>query len=261
MRWCAAIAVVLLAPSAMAGATPPPKLISNRETFDVSLERTAGYVVAARGRTVIEFHSGCSGYSTLQRSLSDVTDKDGDVSRGDFVVKVWESRDNRTMRFTLSNRTDGKLTEQHTGMAMLAANGGGAVKFTSHDQTFALPSGTMFPTAQTFEILRAAENGKTTVSRTIFQGGGKDGLLTATATIGARTSKTVEHPRDPAGVLKGVAAWPVLISYFSGDAQSPDSEIATRLYADGLLGSMSLIYPEYTLRATLVRVERLPSSC
>jgi hypothetical protein len=119
----------------------------------------------------------------------------------------------------------------------------------------------MFPTAQTFDILRAAENGKTTVSRTIFQGGAKDGLLTATATIGTRTSKTVEQPRDPAGVLKGVAAWPVLISYFSGDAESPDSEVATRLYANGLLGSMSLIYPEYTLRATLVRVERLPSTC
>ena len=245
------------------GAAPPIKLVSNRQTFDVSLERTSGSVVAARGRTVIEFRVTCDGYRTLQRSVADLVSAHGDVTRTDFSSQYWESRDGRTMRFEIANRQDGKITESQKGTAALISNGTGRVALASRNTTISLPLGTIFPTGETLEVLNAAMKGAASVTRTVYQGGGHGALYISTATIGPPLAKpdTTEDAKDASGMLKGVRAWPVLISFFPPDAETPDSEVATRMYANGLLGSLSLVYPDYTLRAHLTRVERLPSSC
>jgi hypothetical protein len=95
----------------------------------------------------------------------------------------------------------------------------------------------------------------------VFQGGGRSALVTAAVRIGHLPSKPREAAKDPAGLLKGGRAWPILISYFSNDGELPTSEVAAALCANGLLGSFSLVYPQFTLRAKLMRVERLASSC
>ena len=38
-------------------------------------------------------------------------------------------------------------------------------------------------------------------------------------------------------------------------------EIAARLYANGVIGSMSLIYSNYTLKASLTQLEPLTATC
>jgi hypothetical protein len=253
---------ILLAAGAF-HAAPSVKLVSNRETFDVSLERTSGSVVAAHGRTVIEFRALCDGYSTVQRSMADMVSAHGEATRTDFTTRYWESRDGRKMRFEIANRQNGKITDGQKGVAALISNGTGRVALASRHTVFSLPYGTLFPTGETLDILRAAVKGESSLTRTIYQGGNKSALHFSTATIGPplANANATEDVKDPAGMLRGVRAWPVLISFFSPDAEMPDSEIATRIYANGLLGSLSLVYPDYTLRARLTRVERLPSSC
>jgi len=244
------------------GAAPQIKLVSNRETFDVSLERATRSIVAARGRTAIEFRVACDGYSTIQRSIADLVNAQGDITRTDFSTRYWEARDGLSMRFEIVSRQDGKITDSQRGLASLVSNGTGTVTLERKDRAFSLPTGTLFPTRETFEILNAAVGGEGSLSRTMFQGGGKGAVYVSTATIGrSPTRPGAEDAKDSNGLLRGVKAWPVLISFFPPDAETPDSEIATHIYANGLLGSLSLVYPDYTLRAHLTRVERLPSSC
>src|ERR1041385_8541062 len=85
------------------GAAP----ISHRETYEMSLERTSGYLLTTRGRTVVETRSGCGSTHTLQRSLSDVTYKDGQPIRTDFVIETWENVDGRTLHFHVRNVQSG----------------------------------------------------------------------------------------------------------------------------------------------------------
>ncbi|MGH8324023.1 MAG: EipB family protein, partial [Steroidobacteraceae bacterium] len=65
------------------------------------------------------------------------------------------------------------------------------------------------------------------------------------------------------GLLKGVAAWPAIISYYphGSDDKPADYEMAYRLYANGVISQMSLIYPDFTLRADLVKLKPLRPAC
>ncbi|HEX3943555.1 MAG TPA: DUF1849 family protein [Rhizomicrobium sp.] len=249
------------ASAAFAENAPHTASLSAREVYDVSLARTSGYLFTARGRTVVETHAGCGGTHTVQRSILDVTYKDGQPIRTDFTIEAWESTDGRTLRFRVRNMQSGDGTEAHDGTAKLATDGQGHVTFTTKDKPFALPRGTMLPVAFSRAMLAAAQKGHDVDNHLVFQGGGPSALVTAAVKIGHPPSKSHETAKDPAGLLKGGAAWPILISYFSNDGESPTSEVATLLYANGLLGSFSLVYPQFTLRAKLMRVERLPSSC
>jgi hypothetical protein len=257
-----AMLAVLCASATGGRAAARSDLLSIREIYDVSLARTSGYLLSARGRTVVETRTGCyGGTRTLQRSLADVMYKDGQPIRTDFVTDTWESSDGRTLRFHVSNTQSGNGTEKHDGVARLAADGTGTVTFTSGGKPFALPRGTMFPGAFSRALLDAAVKGHDLANRPVVQGGGRSALLTAAARIGPRLVNAAETARDPNRLLKGAVAWPILISYFPADAELPASEVAAHLYANGVLGSLSLVYPQFTLRAKLVRIERLSSSC
>jgi hypothetical protein len=231
---------------------------SNREIYDVTLARTTGYLLTAHGRTVVETRAVCGGTSTLQRSLADVTYQTGESVRTDFITQTWESRDGRTLRFNVINTQSGNGSEKHAGVATLAINGAGRVTFASNDKPFALRPGTMFPQAFSRALLATAAKGQDLENRTLFQGGGRSALVTVAVRIGGRTANPRETAHDPDGLLKGVTAWPILMSDFPDQTELPAAEVATHLYANGLLGSVSFAYPQYTLRAKLVRIERLP---
>jgi EipB-like len=245
-----------------------PHLVSNRAVYNVSLEHTSGGgVVAARGRMAIEFRDTCDGWSTAQRLVEDLTDSQGSASRTDFFVTAWESKDGRTMRFDISNTHNGKNEGRQRGAATLALDGSGSVKLAQgKPQIFSLPKGTQFPTGQILEILDAAQASGSTARHIVFQGGDGSDVNFSTATIGNAVGDAAlarDRQADPSGTLRNVPAWPVLISYFplTSKAETPDYEIATHLFANGINGSMSLIYANYTLRATLVRVETLAPAC
>ena len=112
--FCAAVLGLWL----VAAAPAPVELASVRATYEVSLEHAlpAG-LVAVRGRTAIEFRNTCDGYETTQRFLADMTNAQGNVSRSDFAVTAWESRNGRAMRFDITNMVDGEVAERYKGRA------------------------------------------------------------------------------------------------------------------------------------------------
>jgi hypothetical protein len=261
-----ALAALVAALGLGAGA-PPPHLASYRAVYEVTLEHTSGGVLAAHGRMAVEFRDTCDGWATSQRLIADMTDSQGVLSRTDFFVTAWESKDGRTMRFDINNSHDGKVESRHRGSAQLAPDGSGHVELAAGKPAkFSLPKGTEFPTAQILSLLRVAASGSGTAKHLVFQGGDRTDLNFSTAVVGRRAVAPAIASAiaiDRHGLLKNAAAWPVLISYFpvSSRAETPDYEVATHLFANGVNGSMSLVYPDYTLRATLGRLDPLHASC
>jgi hypothetical protein len=112
-----ALALALLAGAGSASASTVV-LVPNRTIYELSLAHTsAGGMIAARGRIVIEFRDVCDGWATTQRMLADMTDADGKVARDDFLVTAWESKTGREMRFDITNSVDGRLVERQRGRA------------------------------------------------------------------------------------------------------------------------------------------------
>lgn len=249
-------------------AAMPLGLAPNRATYDLRLEHTSpGGAVAARGRLVIQFRDTCDGWSTAQRMVADLTDSDGAVRRSDFLIMAWESKDGRSMRFDVKSAYGGKLHKEKRGTATVDDTGQVTVTLLSPDRRqFTLPRGAEFPSQQIREIVHAAEQGQGMVKRLVFQGGDESDFYISTAVIGhtvqAAATQT-ERAVDKAGLLKNVAVWSTLVSYFANkrSADLPDYEVASRLYANGISGTMSLIYSRYALRATLARLEPLLPSC
>lgn len=246
----------------------PIHLVPNRATYDLRLEHTSpGGAVAARGRMIIQFRDTCDGWSTAQRTIVDVTDADGAISRSDYVVTAWESKDGKSMRFDVKNASGGKLDKEKRGTAMLASGGDALVDLLAPKRRqFALPGGTVFPTAQTVALLAAAERGQQIIKRFVFEGGDEGDIYVSTAVIGRLASAQsimADRAVDKAGLIGNVPAWTVLVSYFDNKRgnELPEYEMATRLYANGISGSMSLIYSRYALKATLTRLEPLAPSC
>jgi envelope integrity protein B len=243
-------------------------LESHRAIYEIGLARTSpGGMVAARGRTVIEFRDACIGWSTTQRFVADMTNAQGDPARTDFIATTWESKDERAMRFTLKNSIDGKTSQHFAGTATLAASGRGTVEMSvPHGRNFPLPVGVMLPTAHTLQVLAAAQAGQSSIHELVFQGGDKTNLYDATAIIGRQATPAEmeeDHDADKDGLLKGQTARSILISYFPYGSRgtAPDYEVAYRLYSNGVVSSMSLIYSHFTLRASLARLEKLPPDC
>ena len=245
-------------------AAAPVALAPARATYEVSLVKgLPGGAVSVRGRTVIEFRTTCDGYETTQRFLADTADPDNNVSRSDFLVKTWESRTGGTMRFDVTNMVDGAVAERYVGQAKRDDEAAGEVDLTTpNDTNFALPGGTVFPTMQTAEVLKAAQAGQRSYSGPVFQGGGPTDLYFSTTVIGKELpagGAARESVSGDADLLNGTPAWPVLMSYFPDgkDGETPEYEVAADLYANGVIGSMTLIYARFTLKAQLVKVERL----
>ena len=263
-RFFVAAAVLTIAASASAA---PVALTPHRAFYDVTLASTKpGGVVAVRGRTVLEFRDACTGWTTTQRFIADMTDGKGEDAHTDFIVSSSEDKAGKIIRFKIRNLVNGKTTQRFEGIGTLAAAGGEVRMTAPRGQRFDLPDGTLLPTQLTMAVLHAAATGVHSFHETVFQGGDRTNLYDTTTVIGRPATpaqRAVDNAADPTGLLRDVAAWPTLVSYFPHDStdERADYEMAYRLYANGVVASMTLIYPNFTMKAELTRLERLAAHC
>ncbi len=258
-------AALLTVAGTAAGA--PVGLVSHRALYDVTLASTRpGGVVAVRGRTVLEFRDACSGWTSTQRFIADMTNGKGEDAHTDFIVSSSEDKPGKIIRFKIRNFVNGKTTQRFEGTGTLAAAGGEVQLTAPRGQHFALPIGTLLPTQHTLAVLRAAAAGSHAFHETVFQGGDSTDLYDTTTVIGRPVGKAqlaLDHAADHDHLLDGMQAWPTQISYFPHDSaeERADYEVAYRLYANGVIASMTLIYPNFTMKAELTRLERLAPHC
>src|SRR6185312_14661473 len=99
MRAVALAAAVVVAGTSVAQAAPI-NLLSHLAQYDVTLASTRpGGVVAMHGRTVLEFRDVCTGWTTTQRFISDMSDGKASSIHSDFIVSSSEDRQGRQLRF------------------------------------------------------------------------------------------------------------------------------------------------------------------
>ena len=270
MKHTSTLAAALALTVSFAQAQPLPAgihLLSHRAQYDVTLAQTRpGGMVAVRGHTVVEFRDACTGWTTTQRFIADMTDNKATDVHSDFIISSSEDKEGHQIRFKVRNMVNGKTTQRYDGTGILAS-AGGEVRMTSpKGQHFDLPTGTILPTQHTLAVLRAAALGQDSFHQTVFQGGDASELYDTSAIIGKPVSKAKladDRSADAQGLLAGLQAWPTMISYFphNSDSERADYEVAYRLYANGVIASMTLIYPNFTMKAELVKLEKLPTKC
>jgi hypothetical protein len=224
-------------------------------TMTFGAARSGSGTVNARGVMLIEFGEACDGWTTIQRVRLDLVTTQGQSVNTESNFSSWESKDSRSYRFTVKNSSGGKTTDEFQGAATLGPNGGEATYETT-GKRFPLSPKTLFPTAHAVELIRRAEAGEHTFFNPFFDGATPEGPQEVNVVMGAPAS----GPSKPLNPLVGGRSWPVRIAYFDADDPKPNPsyEVGLKLFDNGVADSFVLDYGEFTVNATLERIEPLP---
>ena len=186
-------------------------LQSHRAVYDLTLKRSrdGGGISAMTGRLVMEWSGECEGAIVNQRMLTQMTGAGGEQVTSDSTLTTWESSDGLKFRYSSRNQVNGKAAEEIKGNASLEKPGGsGAARFAKPEvKKMALPEGTVFPTEQVIQLVRAAQAGERTRAILLFDGLGADPLYETFSVIGQ--AEPAAEDREGHKLLSGLRSWPV----------------------------------------------------
>lgn len=219
-------------------------------------------VVHARGRFDYEWSDACDAWAVTQRALLEVAHNDGSVFDFAWTYSAWEEKAGQRYRFIITRRYGNSETEEIRGEAQLAADGsGGLARYTLPDaREVPLPSGTIFPSAHSIELLERLAKGQAPIWRTLFDGSGEnDGLY------GVSVAVAGELPGSAAteGTLfEGHRSWNLLMAFFPMDDLEalPEQEQTLRIYENGVTDSLTFDYGDFSVKAVIDALEALPEA-
>lgn len=268
-----AVALVVAAPAICGPAASPLNtdlgFATHRAEYAMSLNSTkmSGGVTSATGKMSYRFADSCDGWTVENKTAVTYAYADGAPVATTWDYVTWELKDGLRFRFRVRSTRDGNVSEEIAGSAELDGRGkGGTVKFTQPEQkTLGLPAGTLFPTEHTRRLLEAAEKGGHVLAKVVFDGTDADGPFNVTGVV-TRLAPANSNS-DPAANKPGVNAsllsapsWVMQLAFFpvgSSDAE-PDYEIGLRYYLNGVADEMIQSYGDFTLKASLEKLEPLP---
>ena len=254
---------VLLLVSALLAASPARAVdvTPHRAVYEMTLLKSqpASGITAAQGKMEFEWSDGCDGWVVQQHyDLAMRYEETGD-SNVSIAFITWESKDGLHYRYNVRKLRDGQPDEDLKGeAAMQGPDAAGEAAFSKPEtKRVPLPPHTIFPTAHTLELVKAAIAGESFVVRRVFDGGTVAGPDQVSAGIGTAHEA---DPKDPEPLLRK-RWWPVRMAFFGADSHDnaqPDYELGMDLQEDGIARNMTLDYGDFTVSAKLQKIEKLP---
>jgi len=260
-----AAALVLCA----AAPVPPPAdtaglntaLAAHRAFYNLTLDRSRGDVVSARGTMGYEVIDACDGWAVRQRLSMTLTNTEGQDIEMVSDYATWESKDGLKFRFHMKQTTDTAVTNQTEGDAFLESTGGaGEVHYTvPEDSTKKLPPGTLFPMAHTSAILAAAAEHKRFLQLPLFDGTDDSGMEDSSIVI--LDWKKPEANKFP--LLSNLPSTRVRLAFFdhSPTSETPTYQVGMRYWQNGVADNLAMDFGDFVMNGNLNELTPLPHKC
>lgn len=246
------------------------KLQPHRAEYSMSLNSTrmsGTAVTGASGKMSYRFADSCDGWTVENKTAVTFAYSDGAPVATVWDYVTWESKDGLRFRFHVRSLRDGAVNEEIAGSATLEAKDKpGSVHFTQPEQkTVSLPAGTVFPTDHTVRLLEAAEKGNRVIAKVVFDGTDASGPFNVTGVVthlvpaNSNTGPAIGKVGVNATLLTA-PSWFMQLAFFpQGSTEAePDYEVGLRYYVNGISDEMIQSYGDFTLKATLDKLETLP---
>jgi hypothetical protein len=241
-------------------------MLAHRAAYRLNLDRVRdqGGVQRAEGAMVFEIQDACEGWTTRQRFTLVVTDRDGNRIETSSDYSTFEAKDGSRLRFSLTQMTEGAVTQRISGEATRNPDGTGRVTYQDPSPNeIQLPRGTLFPMMHTIRALAAARAGQRVLAAPLMDGTDEDGAQeTSTFMVGAATPAP-ESPRFPP--MAGQASQRMRISFFEPGSQAgagtPNYEVALRYYANGVADDVHMDFGEFSVSGELLELAPTPGGC
>jgi len=231
--------------------------------YDLSLSKVRTHdVTGATGAMRFSVVDGCNGWGTTQHMTLLIRNADGSLNKTVTDYMTWESKDAKTLTFTLEERDDdGKLIIDDAGTATHSGpNGAGSITYTTPaGRLINLPPGTLFPMAHTEALLAAGASGKKFISVPLFDGTSDSGAQsTFVAILGEHGPEKTDFP-----ALAKLASTDVDIAFFDRDNsdENPNFRSQMRYYDDGVATDILLDFGDFVMRGKLEKLTIPPDYC
>ncbi len=233
-----------------------PSIAGHRAYYALSLQSSTDQgVLSAHGSMSYDVTDACTGWTTAQHLIINLTDRDGRDVKMVNDTATFETKDGTKLTFHTKQMTDQTVTEQIDGVATLDRSGGhGHADFTAPERKrILLPPGTMLPNAHTLTILQAALAGKKFLAIPLFDGSGSDGVQDSFVTIEAWHAPRTEKWAP----LSGLHSGRVHVAFFDRDQKTemPDYEIGMRYYDNGIVDDLAMNFGDFVMSGKLDQFE------
>jgi hypothetical protein len=270
-----ALAVALAAPVHAAGPTHGvsaealaagiARMAAHRAAYrlDLGEARNSG-ISAVRGAMVFDITDACEGWATRQRMTMTVVDRDGQAIETISDYATYEAKDNSRLRFSLTQTTEGAVSQRVAGEATLKADGSGRAVFSEPvGEQQDLPEGTILPMRHTVLSVEAARAGRRLLAAPLLDGTTADGVQDTT-TIISNWSAAPAQPAFP--LLANQAAGRLRIAFFergagTTGASQPEYEVGLRYFENGVADDIVMDFGEFSVTARLLELQPLPGGC
>jgi hypothetical protein len=233
-----------------------PGIAGHRAAYTLSLKSSNDQgVLAASGSMAYDVTDACTGWTTAQHLVINVTDRDGRDTKMVSDYATFETKDGTRLSFHTKQMTDDSVTEQLDGVATLDHSGGhGHADFTAPEhKRVALPPGTMLPNAHTIAVLQAGLSGKRFLAMPLFDGTGGDGAQDSFVTIEAWHTAHTEKWSS----LSGLPSGRVHVAFYDRDQKTemPDYEIGMRYFDNGVADDLAMNFGDFVMAGKLDQFE------
>lgn len=252
--------------SAEAMAAGIGRMASHRAAYRLDLGEARGSgITAVRGAMVFDVADACEGWATRQRMTMTVVDRDGREIETVSDYATYEAKDNSNLRFSLTQSTQGAVSQRVSGEAQLRPDGSGTVRFSEPaGQEETLPAGTLLPMRHTVLAVEAARAGQRLFAAPLFDGTTNEGAQDTTTIIPSWVAAPGE-PRFP--LLANQASGHMRIAFFErdatggGGAAQPEYEVGLRYYENGVADEIVMDFGEFSVTGQALELTPLPGGC
>ncbi|MBW8271268.1 cell envelope integrity EipB family protein [Caldovatus aquaticus] len=272
------------APATLAPGAPvtAEHMAAHRAAYRLTLDRVRDNVqiAAATGAMLYEVLDACEGWTTRQRFTLTLTDRDGQEIETTSDYSTYESKDGRRLRFSLTQTSQGAVSQRVAGEAELGPDGSGVVRYVEPEaKEERLPPGTLLPTAHTIRALNAARAGQRILVAPLFDGTQAEGAQDTTTVLsdwqGPRRGETAE--RFP--MLAGLGSARMRVAFFArgprgsggeegrrdrdqgGGAGTPDYEVSLRYFENGVADELKMDFGDFVVDGRLEQLQPVPGGC
>jgi hypothetical protein len=268
----AALGTALLLPGipALRAANQPgaEAMVAHRAAYQLTLDRARenSDIARARGVMVYEVMDACDGWATRQRFSLILTDRDGQELETGSDYSTYETKDGRSLRFSLTQTTQGAVSQRVAGEAEVAADGsGGRARYTDPaSKEEVLPPGTLLPMLHTIHALAAARGGQRLLVVPLFDGTSAEGAQDSTTVISGWQGP---QPNSRFPELASLGSARMRVAFFDrndtsgGGASAPDYEVGLRYWENGVADELKMDFGDFVVDGRMEELSLLPGGC
>lgn len=241
----------------------------HKAVYDLQLDTSmpSKTVEGARGRIAFDFTGdACEGYALNFRQVTELQSSEVGTRTIDSRQTSFEDGDAASFRFKSESTITGAKPEVVDGSVQRAGEQYQVKVVKPKPATTSFSSAVMFPSGQIKAIIAAAQAGQTTFGVQLFDGSDTGAKVYDTlAVIGRKLENVPGESLEPPlrrPEFEKMARWPVTISYFKPGASesTPSYRVSFDLYENGVTGAVRMHYGDFSLRATLTRLDLLTRS-